>query len=186
MTATTAPTPGQTALGPWLLPGHAECRARLDKAVTGSTRDARGSRRLRTLAAVARHALTEEVEIRLRDALGETLKDTLLRGWASYGAYRTAREKSLGEPGVDQLAVLQSHTITTEWTHPLDIEVDGFRVVTVTAQVDLCLTVVDAVAILRDGRLRELRSGHVHATGELEVEDVPITRRELEFPLALI
>jgi hypothetical protein len=185
MTHTSAPAATGTPVSGWLLPGSQETRLRLEKVVTkASDHEERRARRIRVLGAVARKALVEEIEAKLRMVLSETLADLVVGGWRVHGAIRAAVRKSRDEPGVDQVVPLRNHTVKADREHELDVEVDGVQVMTLTARLDVALQVYDAVAVVRDGHLVGVRSGQAHATGGLRVEGVEIAQRTLTFPLA--
>ena len=67
MTQPTMTTRQETTLASWLLPGSRETRLRLDTVVTeAAEHDEIAARRLRILGAVAKNALVEEIEAKLR------------------------------------------------------------------------------------------------------------------------
>jgi hypothetical protein len=185
-TPVTAAIPVATADTPiasWLLPTPGDARIRLDKVVMQATAaDERRARRLRTLGTVARRALIEEIEAKLRMVLSETLVDLIVGGWRAYGAVRRAIENSLIRPGVDQVLPLRNHTITADHQHSLDIEVDGFQVMTLSVQLVMHFQLYDAVAVVRDGHLVAVRSGKAKADGTVTVEGVQVAQRTLIFP----
>src|SRR5271155_6067010 len=104
-TPVTAGIPVATAGTPvasWLLPTPGDARIRLEKVVMQATvADERRARRLRTLGTVARRALIEEIEAKLRMVMSETLVDLIVGGWRADGAVRRGIGKSLLRPGVD-------------------------------------------------------------------------------------
>lgn len=183
MTATTTAAPAGTSVSSWLLPTRTEARIRFDRVVLRSTDNERRTRVLRNLGAVARSALAEEIETKLRAVLNETFADLIVSGWRAHGAIIQAFRKSRAEPGVDQVVPLRNHTITANRHVDLDIEVDGVRVVTLSVQLVLRLQVYDAVAIVRDVHLVAVRSGQANVTGTVTVEGVEVARRTLTFPL---
>jgi hypothetical protein len=166
------------------LPTSGDARIRLEKAVLRATADGdRRARPLRTLSAVARRALTEELEAKLRMVLGETVVDLIVGGWRTYGAVRQAIGKSISQPGVDQIVPLRNHTIEAARQHQLDVEVDGFRVMTLSVELIVHVQLYDAVAVARDGILVAVRSGQAKADGTVTVEGVQIAQRALTFPI---
>ena len=142
-----------------------------------------GARRIRVLGAVARKALVQEIEAKLRMVLSETLADPVVGGWRVHGAIRAVVRKSRDEPGVDQVVPLRNHTVKADREHELDVEVDGVQVMTLTARLDVALQVYAAVAVVRDGHPVGVRSGQAHATGGLRVACVEIAQRTLTSPL---
>jgi hypothetical protein len=177
-------TSHETTLASWLLPGSRETRLRLDTVVTeAAEQEEIAARRLRVLGAVAKKALVEEIEAKLRTLLSDTLADLVIGGWRAYGAIRAAIRKSHDQPGVDQVVPLHNHRIQAEREHDLDVAIDGFHVMTLTARLEATLQIYDAVAVIRDGHLLAVRSGQAHATGLLDVGGAEVARRTLRFPL---
>ena len=113
--------------------------------------DERRARPLRTLGAVARRALIEEIEAKLRMVMGETLVDLIIGGWRAYAAVTQAIRRSRSQPGVDQVVPLRNHTIKAARQHSLDVEVDSFPVMTLSVQLVVRVQLYDAVAVVRDG-----------------------------------
>jgi hypothetical protein len=179
------PVTASTPVASWLLPTPSDARIRLESVVMRATAtDERRARPLRTLGAVARRALIEEIEAKLRMVMSETLVDLIVGGWRSYAAVMQAIRKSRSQPGVDLVVPLRNHTITAARQHKLDIEVDGFPVMTLSVQLTVHIQLYDAVAVVRDGYLVALRSGQPTASGTVTVDGVTIAQRALTFPLA--
>jgi hypothetical protein len=184
MTLTSTPTTAGTPVSGWLLPTPGDARTTLEKIVMQPPADELPrARPLRTLGAVARRALAEEIEAKLRTVMSETLADLVVGGWRAHAAITQAARKSRSEPGVDQVVPLRNHTITADRQHNLDIEVDGVRVMTLSARLVVRLQLYDAVAVVRDGHLVAVRSGQAHADGAVTVEGVEVAQRTLTFPL---
>jgi hypothetical protein len=183
----TARTPVATAGTPvagWLLPTPGDAQIRLERVVMRANATDEGrARPLRTLGAVARRALIEEIEAKLRMVMSETFVDLILGGWRAYGAVRRAIENSLIRPGVDQVLPLRNHTIKAARQHSLDIEVDGCSVMTLSIELVVRVQLYDAVAVVRDGHLVAVRSGKAKADGKITVDGVEVAQRTLTFPL---
>ena len=138
----------------WVLPAPEDARIRLEKAVMqANATDERRARPLRTLGAVARRALIEEIEAKLRMVMSETLVDLIVGGWRTYATVMQAIRKSRGQPGVDQIVPLRNHTIKATRQNSLDLEVDNFRVMTLSSQLVVSVQLYDTVAVVRDGNL---------------------------------
>ena len=184
MMPTSAPVSAGVPVADWLLPAPSDARMRLEKVVMqANATDERRARPLRTLGAVARRALIEEIEAKLRMVISETLVDLIVGGWRTYAAVMQAIRKSRGQPGVDQIVPLRNHTIKAARQNSLDIEVDNFRVMTLSSQLLVSVQLYDAVAVVRDGQLVAVRSGQAKADGTVTVEGVKIGRKTLTFPL---
>jgi hypothetical protein len=183
----TARTPVATAGTPvagWLLPTPGDAQIRLERVVMRADATDEGrARPLRTLGAVARRALVEEIEAKLRMVMSETFVDLILGGWRAYAAVAQAIRKSRSQPGVDQVVPLRNHTIKAARQHRLDIEVDGCPVMTLPIQLVVRVQLYDAVAVVRDGQLVAVRSGRAKADGKVTVDGVEVAQRTLTFPL---
>lgn len=184
MMPTSAPVSAGVPVADWLLPAPSDARMRLEKVVMqANATDERRARPVRTLGAVARRALIEEIEAKLRMVMSETLVDLIVGGWRTYAAVMQAIRKSRGQPGVDQIVPLRNHTIKAARQNSLDIEVDNFRVMTLSSQLVVSVQLYDTVAVVRDGQLVAVRSGQAKADGTVTVEGVKIGRKTLTFPL---
>jgi hypothetical protein len=183
MTLASTPVTAGTPVAGWL-PTHGDARIRLERVVMqANATDERRARPLRTLGAVARRALIEEIEAKLRMVMGETLVDLIIGGWRAYAAVTQAIRKSRSQPGVDQVVPLRNHTIKAARQHSLDVEVDSFPVMTLSVQLVVRVQLYDAVAVVRDGQLVAVRSGQAKADGTVTVDGVEIAQRTLTVPL---
>lgn len=178
----TPQVPG-TAVGDWLLPGDSGTRVQVERAVHQSPPDDARPRRLRTLSAVARRALAEEVEIKLRLLLGDTFTDLLNEGWRGHATFEKARRNSLEQPGVDQVVTLGKHQVVNDRDHSFEVQVDGVTVLTLAATVKIGLELTDSALVVRDGHVTEARSGQVSAFGRVTLEGIVVAERRAEFPL---
>jgi hypothetical protein len=184
MTLASTPVTAGTPVAGWLLPTRGDARIRLERVVMqANATDERRARPLRTLGAVARRALIEEIEAKLRMVMGETLVDLIIGGWRAYAAVTQAIRKSRSQPGVDQVVPLRNHTIKAARQHSLDVEVDSFPVMTLSVQLVVRVQLYDAVAVVRDGQLVAVRSGQAKADGTVTVDGVEIAQRTLTVPL---
>lgn len=184
MTSPSAPATEGTAVSGWLLPGANGARTRLERAVTEAAgRQEERAGPVRVLGAVARRALIEEIETKLRLVLSDTLADLVVGGWRAHAAIAKAVQKSREEPGIDQVVPLRNHTITANRGHDLDVEVDGFQVLTLSAELVVKLQLYDAVVAIRDGHLIAVRSGRANTSGTLIVEGIEVAQKTLTFPL---
>ena len=184
MTLASKPATAGTSVAGWLLPTPTETRIKLETVVMQTKAiDEPRARPLRTLSAVARRALIEEIEAKLRIIMGETLADLVIGGWRAHAAITQAVRRSRSQPGVDQVVSLRQHTITVHRQHNLDIELDSVQVMALSAQLVVRLQLYDAVAVVRDGQLVAVRSGQAKADGTVTVDGVQVAQRTLTFPL---
>ena len=186
MTQTSMPITAAAPVADWLLPTPtpSEARIRLERVVMSpKSSDERRGRPLRTLGAVARRALLEETEAKLRMVLSDSLVDVMVGGWRAHAAIAQAVRKSRSQPDVDQVVPLRNHTITAHRQHNLDIEVDSVAVMTLCAELVMAVQLYDAVAIVRDGHLIAVRSGTAKADGRVTVDRVEVVQRTVNFPL---
>ena len=179
---TTLPT--TDTVGTWLLPTAGDAKVRIEKVVAQkAASDAPRVSPLRTLGAIARRALSEEIEVKLRAALNETLADLVIGGWHSYSAVAQAIRTSVSQPTVELVVPLRSHTVTANRQHQLNIEVDRLPVLTLDADLVVNMNLDKAVAVVTEGRIVGIRSGEASADGTVTVEGVEVSRKAVVFPL---
>jgi hypothetical protein len=185
MTQTSAPPTAGSPISGWLLPGTQDARLRLEKVTAdkASHIDQPAADKIRLLGAVGRKALAQELEAKLRDGLGDTVFDVIVGGWRTYGAIEEAVAKSRQEPGVDQVVSLTRHEVAADREKDFDVAVDGIHLMTLTARLDMAIQLYDAVAVVRDGALIAIRSGHAQASAKLTVEGVRVAEQTSTFPL---
>jgi hypothetical protein len=184
MTQVNAPVPtAGSPVAEWVLATPGDTRLALEKVVMRANTNDQRTRPLRTLGAVARRALVEEIEAKLRMLMSETVVDLIAGGWRTYGAVAQAIRKSRSQPGVDQIVPLHNHTIKGSCQHDLDIEVDSVPVMTLSVELAVRVQLCDAVAVVRDEHLVAARSGQAKAEGTVSVDGVVVARRTLVFPL---
>jgi hypothetical protein len=185
VTAGTPLAKADSPIASWLLPMSGDARIQLEKVVAQkAVADERRARPLRTLGVVARRALVEEIESKLRMIMSETVVDLIVGGWRAYGAVRQAIDKSLSQPGIDQIVPLRNHIITASRQHSLDVEVDGFQVMTLSVELAIRVQLYDAVAVVRDGHILAVRSGQARADGTVTLAGVQVAHRTLTCPFA--
>ena len=98
MTLASTPATAGTPVAGWLLPTPTETRIKLETVVMQTKAiDEPRARPLRTLSAVARRALIEEIEAKLRIIMGDTLADLIVGGWRAHAAITQA----VGDPGAN-------------------------------------------------------------------------------------
>lgn len=185
MTTVNAP-PAATPMrvSSWLLADTQEATLVLNHVITSAPRGTTAeARRLGMLAKVARAALVDEVLTNLRAVLDDNLVDLLVTGWQKHAAMTDAARESLADPGSQRTVVMAKHRITSRRQPQLEVQVDGLHVLTLSISCEVAFQVVDAVAVVRDGRLMGLRSGESDVTGTITVEGQEIARRSLQLPL---
>ena len=168
----------------WLLPMTSDSRIQVEKIVMQSpaSKEQR-ARPLRTLGAVARHALVAEIEAKLRTVLGETVGDLIIGGWQKHAYIRKAITTSLSQPGTDQIVPLYKHTITGSQQHSLNIVIDGFEVMLLPVELVMRAQLCDATAVVSNGHVSAIRSGEAKVEGMVTMAGVQVSHRTLRFPL---
>lgn len=142
------------------------------------------ARRLALLGKVARATLEERLVEALRDAFDDDLADLLIAGWRSHRGLVDAARRTLGSPGTEEVVKLAQHTVRVHETPSVDVQVDGIHVVTVDAEIELAFDVVEAVGVVRDGRLLEIKTQPITVDAELKVQDVPIAQKRARLNLS--
>jgi hypothetical protein len=182
--AQTCPPRADSPVASWLLPMTNDSRVALEKAIThGSASNEQRARPLRTLGTVARRALVDEIETKLRAVLGESVGDLVIAGWQKHATIRKAIATSNSQPGTDQIVSLYKHTIAASHQHSLNIVVDGFEVMSLPVELTMRAQLCDATAVVSDGHVCAIRSGEANVEGLVTVSGVQVSRRRLLFPL---
>ena len=145
------------------------------------------ARRPGHLGRVTRAALGQQILITLRAVLRADIADLLLAGWRKHRTLVTAATGTLAEPDTERLVTLAEHRV--HWVHEptLDIVLDGVRLLTLPASLDVQFEIGEVLAVVRTGRLVALRAGTASLTGAVSIAGQEIICRKvtLQLPLAV-
>jgi hypothetical protein len=141
------------------------------------------SHKLALLGKIGRAVVEERLVDALREALDDNLADLLLGGWRSHHALMEAARATAGSPGAEEVVELAQHTVRVSESPSVDIEVEGVRLATVHAELHLAFAVVEAVGVVRDGRLLAVRTMPMTVDADLSVQGVPIAHEHATLDL---
>lgn len=148
--------------------------------------DRAAARPLENLSRVARAALRQQIVIALRAVLHGDVADLLVAGWRKHHTLVEAANATLVGPGTEQLVTLAEHRVRWTQDPTLDVILDGVPVLTLSACLETLFDIGEVVAMVRSGRLVELRAGNAAVTGTVTVQDQEISRRTVQLPLQLV
>jgi hypothetical protein len=115
--------------------------------------------------------------------LSLNLADVAASGWKKYGALRDAALSTRNAPTTKKSVALATHKIESSYHPTIDLLVDDARVATVNIDLQIDFTMAGVVAVVRDARLTEIRSGTCTVTASLSVQQIVITKKQRQFDL---
>ncbi len=124
---------------------------------------------LAKLAASAQDAVRDEVAATAAGLLDLDLGNVLVAGWRKHRDLVEAARQTMATPGESQVIPLLTHRVTSAHHPTVEVLVDGLCVHKLPIDLTLTFEVDAVVAVVRQGRLAELRCGTARTTGELSV-----------------
>ena len=132
----------------------------------------------------ARATVVGEVARLLDSLLDVDVAAIVTSGWARFDDLRDATERTAGRAGYEEVVQLADHTV--DWSHRPEIRVSLSGSVVHTFAVDLCATarVHGVVAVVREGRLQQVRTGDAEVTATMSVDGHVLVRgtRSIDLP----
>lgn len=177
---------GQTvpARSSWLLADDGHARDEMKRVVEAlGAEPTPESHKLALLGKIGRAVVEERLVDALHEALDEELADLLVGAWRSHHALLEAARATAGSPGSEEVVNLAQHTVRVAESPSVDIEIEGVRLATVHAELELAFAVVEAVGVVRDGRLLAIRTLPMTVDADLSVEGVPIAHEHVTLDL---
>lgn len=139
-----------------------------------------------TVGAWARPGLTATAEHQIAGATDELLSlnlaDVAAQGWKKYVALDKAARSTVDSPATEVVTLLR-HSIVSSHHPTVDVTFDGTPVATINIDLELTFTIAGAKAVIRRGRLMEIRIGTCTVAGSLAVQQVSVVKRQHEFVL---
>ena len=115
--------------------------------------------------------------------LSLNLADVAASGWKKYGALRDAALSTRNSPTTKKSVALATHNIDSSYHPTIDLLVDDARVATIEIDLQIALTMAGVVAVVREARLTEIRSGTCTVAASLSVQQIVITEKQRQFDL---
>ncbi|WP_428339108.1 hypothetical protein [Mycobacterium sp.] len=131
------------------------------------------------LATVVEHEVAAEVG----DLLSLDLLDLLSGAWSRYKALTEAARRTRDAPQTKEVVTMATHQIASTHHPTVELFIDGNSVGTIEVDLDVTFDIAGVLAVVREGRLTEIRSGDCKVTATLEVEDIVVAERRHKFDL---
>ena len=128
---------------------------------------------------VARNELAESTT----DFMSANLSDVVAAGWKKYDALLKAARSTCDDRNATELVALTTHKIESSHHPSIDLFLDKKRLATVEIAMDVALTIVGVIAVVKQGRLMEIRSGSCTASGSLAVQGVELIKKQRKYDL---
>jgi hypothetical protein len=128
---------------------------------------------------VARNELAESTT----EFMSANLSDVVAAGWKKYDALLKAARSTCHDRDATELVSLATHKIESSHHPSIDLFLDKKRLATVEIAMDVALTIVGVIAVVKQGRLMEIRSGSCTASGLLAVQGIELIKKQRKFDL---
>lgn len=129
----------------------------------------------------------DEVMTVVLRAIDTPLVDVLVAGWRKWEELVAAAERSLREPQATECVELHDHHITSTHRPRIDVTLDGEPIAHVELTLELDALLHAVTAVVENGRLTALRTGHADVTARLSIEGIQVTEkgRPIELPIEI-
>ncbi|PBC67582.1 hypothetical protein BX265_8195 [Streptomyces sp. TLI_235] len=138
---------------------------------------------VRGLTASAGRAVEGEVAGMLDRFLGLELLDVAVGGWCRHAELRAAARRTRDTPGSEELVAMATHRISSTNSPSVALLLDGAQLGSVTMELSVKFALAGLVAVVREGRLEAVRSGHCTVAGTLTVDRHVVAQRQRMFDL---
>jgi hypothetical protein len=128
---------------------------------------------------VARH----EVAKATTEFMSANLADVVAAGWKKYDALLKAARSTRDDHNATELVSLTTHKIESSHHPSIDMFLDKKRLATVEIAMEVGLTIVGVIAVVKRGRLMEIKSGSCTASGSLAVQRIELIKKQRKFDL---
>jgi hypothetical protein len=128
-------------------------------------------------------AVDDQVAEALESLLEASVGSAVGAAWTRHTDLRSAARRTLASPGAVEVIDLADHEVTSVQRPHLELLVDGVPRGRLEVQIVLRLLIEGALAVVREGRLVELRSGRATGTVQLWVLEAKIAERRVQVPI---
>jgi hypothetical protein len=129
------------------------------------------------------NVLVDELAKVAAQFLSDDLVELLGAGWRNHSRMVAAAKETLELPGIERRVPLARHRIVSTQRPSIDVFFHDNFLRTIHFAVELEFLVTSLKAIIRDGRLVQLRSGRCDVTAKLSVEGAEIAKQAAHFEL---
>ncbi len=131
------------------------------------------------LSAVGRKAVRETVAGAVGRALDIDVADLLVAGWKRLSALREAARATIASPDSTEVVELVTHTMTAVERPEVEVLVNGAPFGRVETAITLELVLSGLLAVVRHGRLVEVRAGKATGVVRLAIQGATVAEREV-------
>jgi Protein of unknown function (DUF2510) len=128
---------------------------------------------------VARHELANATT----GFMSVNLADVAAAGWKKYDALKKAARSTRDDRDATELVSLTTHKIASSQHPSIDLYLDGKRLAAIEIELDVALTIVGVIAVVKQGRLTEIQAGSCTASGSLAIQGIEMIKRQRKFDL---
>lgn len=131
------------------------------------------------LTAVVEH----EVATKTEGLLTTSLSDLAIAGWKSYGALVDAAHRTGNDPRGEEIVALVTHKIESRHRPNIELFINEHSTATFHIELQITFTVAAALAVVRQARLTEVRSGTCTVNGSMSIQQNVLATRQRHFDL---
>jgi hypothetical protein len=128
-------------------------------------------------------AVEREVATQADGLLSLNLLDLVAAGWNRYAALREAARRTRDAPTTEEIVALATHRIESSHHPTVEVFIDGKSVGTIEVELTVATGMAGVLAVVRQARLTEIRSGNCTVTGTLAIERTVVAERQRKFDL---
>jgi hypothetical protein len=126
------------------------------------------------LSASAWQAIWQEIATVVDGLLNLDFGDMVISGWCKYSDLTKAAQRTLANPGSEEVVALASHRIVSTHHPSVDLIVNEATAHTFEFELTVVFDLTGVAAVVRRGDLVALRSGKCTVTATLKLEKAPL------------
>ncbi len=165
----------------WLL-ADADRTTELMESAISERRQAAPAGVLRTLGKISKASLGRQIVTALEGIVPSDLVTVFRGAWGDYRELREVAAQSAGEAPTEHLHRLKDQQICYAQEPSFAVVVNGETLFDVKAKVDIAVSLTNARAVIRAGRLIRVEAGRSSITGTILVEQQEIVRKTASWP----
>jgi hypothetical protein len=131
------------------------------------------------LTAAAARILTSQIADSLAQLLDLDLTQIVLDGWSKHRELLAAARKTARSPGRTEEVELADHRISSRHQPAIEVYLNGSRVATVQFELEVWIDLQSVIALVRGGRLVEIRAGDTGVGARLATAGHNIAERRI-------
>ncbi|MEA5115602.1 MAG: hypothetical protein VB050_16410 [Geobacteraceae bacterium] len=155
-------------------------RRRLEALETGEKMSALKEKIARNVGGVTWPVAFSELLNKIGDVLDIRLTDILVAAWQKYRQIRKYSDSAAYPPGETFLVPLAEHTVRSTHHPRIEILVDDHPVATVDLEIEIALTLEEAILKISDGKIKGVTTGACTGKGIIKCEGFTVLEKETE------